>query len=134
MGGWPDGLGKGRVKLLGMLPREKIIEAMTDSQLFLHTAVKDPCPNAIFEAICMGLPVIYNPGVGSSSEIVGNCGIALDETDLTKTITQARQQLSQLQKTVLAQRKRYSVKYAAFRYGQIFEEQTLRGSTTAPAV
>jgi glycosyltransferase involved in cell wall biosynthesis len=123
MGAWPEGLPTRRVQLLGMLPREQMIEAMASCHFFLHTAIKDPCPNAVFEALCSGLPVIYNPGPGSSEEIVGACGIALDEEDLARTIAKAYENFNHLRSTVLSNRTRYTARYAAARYRKVFEQQ-----------
>lgn len=121
LGAWPEGLAQGRVQLLGMQPRERMIEAMTACHFFLHTAIKDPCPNAIFEAVCAGLPVIYNPGPGSSAEIVGPCGIPLDEARPNRTLAQARERLHELQRTVSSHRLRFTIGHAASLYGQVFE-------------
>jgi glycosyltransferase involved in cell wall biosynthesis len=121
MGAWPEGLPTRKVRLLGMLQRDRMIEAMASSHFFLHTAIKDPCPNAIFEAICAGLPVIYNPGPGSSAEIVNLCGFPLDENDLQNTINQARQVIDELHSIVLANRSRFTIDTASARYRQVLE-------------
>lgn len=129
LGNWPDdGTDPGRVRLLGMQASEQMITAMSSSHYFLHSAVKDPCPNAVFEAVCAGLPVVYHPGPGSSREIVGDCGIAIDESDLVETVVQARRQLAALRTTVLAQRDRFAISNAAARYRAVFE-QVIKGQT-----
>jgi len=128
MGAWPEGLPTRKVRLLGMLPRERMIEAMATAHFFLHTAIKDPCPNAIFEAVCAGLPVIYNPGPGSSREIVNLCGLPLDENDLQNTINQARWHINDLHSTVLANRSRFTIETASARYRQVFENCVRFGS------
>lgn len=125
MGAWPEGLPTSRVQLLGMLPRERMIEVMATCHFFLHTAIKDPCPNAVFEALCSGLPVIYNPGPGSSTEIVGSCGLALDEADLDSTVAKAFLHFNQLRNTVLSHRARFTAGYAATRYRNVFEQQAV---------
>lgn len=130
LGAWPEGLDTGRVRLLGIRPREDIIAAMAQCHFFLHPAVKDPCPNSVFEAVCAGLPVIYNPGPGSSTEIVGTCGLALDEQNLAATVALARQQLDALRSEVLSSRWRFSIGHAAARYREVFEHLAV---TTAPA-
>ena len=85
----------------GGVYQDKMVEEMKTCHYFLHTAIKDPCPNAIFEAICMGLPVIFNPAIGSSPEIVGDIGLALQENDLASTIRRARVQLLELREILL---------------------------------
>lgn len=129
LGVWPEGVSTGRVKLLGMQSQQQMIEAMAKCHYFLHTAIKDPCPNAVFEALCAGLPVIYNPGPGSSREIVDSCGLALNEENLADTVTKAHQHLTQLRSAVLDHRARFAIAYAASRYRKIFEQQaTASGS------
>lgn len=120
LGAWPNNLDSARVKLLGMQPREKMTEVMSMCHYFLHTAIKDPCPNAIFEAIYSGLPVIYNPAPGSSAEIVGSCGFALDEKDLAKTVETARRRLDELRAMVIGSREYYGITRAANQYIDAF--------------
>lgn len=121
LGVWPQGLDPGRVRLLGMQSREEMVKAFAGCHYFLHPAIKDPCPNSIFEAICAGMPVIYNPAPGSSEEIVGACGIALDENDLAATLAAARVQLTALRKAVVEQRGNYTISRAADQYRAVFE-------------
>lgn len=121
-GAWPNDLNPQRVSLLGMQSKEKMIEVMAECHYFFHPAVKDPCPNSVFEAVCAGLPVIYNPGPGSSREIVGACGLALDECDLAKTALAARRELSVLRENVLDSRHRFAISHSASQYRAVFEE------------
>jgi len=122
LGAWPDNVNSRSVRLLGMQARDQMVAAMSNSHYFLHPAVKDPCPNTVFEAVCAGLPVVYNPGPGSSSEIVGPCGVALDESDLEQTVALARRSLDSLRATVMGQRHQYAVSNAASRYRVVFEQ------------
>jgi glycosyltransferase involved in cell wall biosynthesis len=121
LGAWPKGLDSGRVRLLGMLSRDEMMKVFADCHYFLHPAIKDPCPNSIFEAICSGLPVIYNPAIGSSREIVGHCGIPLDEADLSRTINAAREQFIMLRNIVIEKRDNYTITRAASEYRTLFE-------------
>jgi len=126
LGAWPKDIDSGKVNLLGTLSREKMVEKMKQCHYFLHTAIKDPCPNAIFEAICMGLPVIYNPDIGSSAEIVADNGLPLDVSNLKDTVDQARSKLQELHKVVLLNRSNYKIKSATKEYTKIFEELMTR--------
>ena len=116
-----------RVKRLGMQSREQMVEALSACHYFLHTGIKDACPNVLFEAMTVGLPVIYNPGVGSSREIVQDCGLPLDEADLKTTVLEARQQLPALRATVLGARGRFTIAHAADVYRRVFEETAAGG-------
>jgi glycosyltransferase involved in cell wall biosynthesis len=121
LGAWPTGLDVGNVRCLGMQPPEQMLSALTQAHYFVHPAVKDPCPNSIFEAICAGLPVIYNPAPGSSAEIVGECGFPLDEDRLEDTVARARANFAELSAAVVRLRHRYGIEHAAARYMQVFD-------------
>jgi glycosyltransferase involved in cell wall biosynthesis len=116
MGAWPRNLDPGNVQLLGMLPHKDMLNAFADAHFLLHPAIKDPCPNVVFEAICAGLPIIYSPGPGSSREIVGECGFPLDEANLAGSIDLARSSLADFRANVLRCRGQYRIDHAGARY------------------
>lgn len=120
LGVWPDDVDPMRVNLLGTQSRAQMIETISDCHYFLHTAIKDPCPNVIFEAVTAGLPVIYNPGPGSSSEIVQDCGLAIDEADLAQTVSLARRGIDGFRTAVFASRGRFAIGQAASCYRDVF--------------
>jgi glycosyltransferase involved in cell wall biosynthesis len=120
LGAWPEGIPLGKVRLLGMQSREGMLKTLAQAHFFLHPALNDPCPNAVFEALCAGLPVIYNPGPGSSTEIVGYCGLPLDERNLAKTTREARSQYNELRNEVLKNRHRFSIEFATLGYCDVF--------------
>jgi glycosyltransferase involved in cell wall biosynthesis len=119
-GVWPEKLPPGKVILKGMLDKIALSELYRTAHYFIHPAIKDPCPNAIFEAICSGLPVLYNPDSGSSAEIVQQCGLLIDETCLEQVLINARE--NYLQKISLVKEKKpyYTIKRAAKEYMEIF--------------
>jgi glycosyltransferase involved in cell wall biosynthesis len=119
-GAWPKGLNPGNVRLLGTLTRFEMAKLYAEAHLFMHPAVKDPCPNAIFEAVCAGLPVLYNPGPGSSLEIVGECGMALNEDAMENTLLEAQQNLGNLQEIVRDRRLYYRIDRAVADYAAVF--------------
>ena len=119
-GAWPKAVNPGNVRLLGTLTRFEMAELYAGAHLFMHPAVKDPCPNAVFEAVCAGLPVLYNPGPGSSREIVSDCGMALDEDALEDSLQEARQRLVDMQQTVRARRGYYHIDRAVAAYSAVF--------------
>lgn len=119
-GNWPENLDTGRVQLMKMADSRQIVRAMEECHYYLHPAIKDPCPNAIFEAICAGLPVIYHAGPGSSAEIVGENGFALNENNLTILVDMARGRYQELRALVLANRSYYTIGRAANEYSEAF--------------
>ncbi len=120
LGAWPGALPSQRVRLLGKLSSEDMLSVFSGAHYFLHPAIHDPCPNAVFEAVCAGLPVIYNSGPGSSAEIVGSCGISLDENDLAATVQALRSRYPELRGEVLQDRQRFSIKRAISAYCNVF--------------
>ena len=123
---WPAGLNSANVTRHGLLTREQIAALFATSHCLFHPAVKDPCPNSIFEALVGGLPVIYNPGPGSSAEIVGECGLPLAEQDLGSTVEMLRERLGALCEKVLETRSAYLASHSADRYRSVFEQVMLQ--------
>jgi glycosyltransferase involved in cell wall biosynthesis len=120
-GNWPGDVDPRNVRRRGMVTREEMARAYGQCDYFFHPAVKDPCPNAIFEAICSGLPVIYNSGPGSSGEIVGPNGFALDESSLSDTVEIARGLLPELKAAVIRNRAYYTIRRATGQYRNVFD-------------
>lgn len=120
-GAWPKGVAVEKVKLMGTCGQQELAENYTRAHYFLHTAIKDPCPNVLFEAICSGLPILYNPDQGSSREIVGDNGVALDVNDLASSLERARSELSRLQERVRATRDYYRIDRAMAAYADAFQ-------------
>ena len=90
IGNWPTNIDSQNVKILGVLNKIDIRSTYLKAHFLLHPAIKDPCPNVLFEAILNGLPVIFNSDVGSSTEIIKNNGLALNLDNLNDTISEAR--------------------------------------------
>lgn len=119
-GAWPKGMNTGNVRLMGTCDSTTMARHYAQAHMFLHPAIKDPCPNAVFEAVCSGLPVLYNPDIGSSAEIVGENGIALDLTDLAGGLTAAKGGLVDLQQRVRQNRSYYHIGRATHAYADTF--------------
>ena len=120
LGAWPEDLPTARVRLLGMQSHEEMLKTLGQAHYFLHPALNDPCPNAVFEALCAGLPVIYNPGPGSSSEIIGSCGLPLDGDNLANTVREAKLRYKELRDQVLKNRHRFRIDAATSGYRDVF--------------
>lgn len=121
-GAWPKGLDTGSVKMMGTCDSQTMAAHYANAHMFLHPAIKDPCPNAIFEAICAGLPILFNDGQGSSAEIVGENGLAIDQRDLAATVDGAKAKLAILQQRVRKNRSYYRIDRATAEYVKIFEK------------
>ena len=62
---------KENVKLLGGLPREKVFQVLSESDIFVLTSNWEGFPRTILEAMSCGLPVIASD-VGGANEVVDN--------------------------------------------------------------
>lgn len=120
IGNWPKKLNSRNVILKGKLDIPEIKKIFLGSDYFFHPAIHDPCPNVIFEAICSGLPVIYNLGAGSSGEIVKSCGFGFIDSNIYEISKMARENLKALQKIVYRERYKYSIDFAAAKYENTF--------------
>ena len=132
IGRWPDSEDKKNVKLLGIFGRENIADAFRSSHIFLHTAVKDPCPSVIFEAICCGLPVIYNDSIGSSKEIVQNNGLPINEGNPQETIEHVKKNYYELKENIKNSRDYYSIARVADQYIKVFSEVSSSNENVDP--
>jgi len=121
---WPRGLDQGKVELAGILSHDELARLYSSGHYFVHPAVHDVCPNSLVEGLCAGLPAIYNPGLGSGSELGGKFGIALNEDDLPGTIARARKQYGRLATSLAADRHYYSIERAAPSYMNVFKRVT----------
>lgn len=76
--------------------------------------------NSVIEALNAGLPVIYNPQPGSSQELVQEAGLALDESNLERTITQARERIDLLRSHAIERREVFKLDPVAGQYMAAF--------------
>jgi len=119
-GVWPANMNQGKVELAGVLSHDEMARLYERGHYFLHPAIRDVCPNSLIEGLCAGLPAIYNPGLGSGSELGGRFGIALDENNLPGTVARARSQYERLATALAGDRDYYSIERAAPSYVSIF--------------
>jgi glycosyltransferase involved in cell wall biosynthesis len=129
IGRWPSDIDPGRVIMLGMLDPAAIAAVHRDwADAFLHPAERDICPNAVVEAMCAGLPVIFHP-VGGTAELVGAGGVSVDESDVASSLDQLRATYDACRQHVLAARPGLSAEVAAARYLEIFRDVTAAART-----
>jgi glycosyltransferase involved in cell wall biosynthesis len=119
-GVWPAELDQGKVELAGVLSHDEMARLYECGHYFLHPAIRDVCPNSLIEGLCAGLPAIYNPGLGSGSELGSRFGIPVDENDLPGTVVRARKQYERLATALSVNRHYYSIDRAATNYIRIF--------------
>ena len=69
------------IKLLGLIPPEKIITNLSDSDIFVHPSHIENAPNSVDEAMLLGMPVITTFAGGTSSLISEKEGILIQDGD-----------------------------------------------------
>lgn len=74
------------VKWLGQIPREKVFEIMLDSDVLVHTSIKEAASAVILESLSAGLPVVCHDAFGMSFAINNNCGIKIPFISPAKSI------------------------------------------------
>lgn len=71
-----------RVKLLGVLPREKVFDVLKKSNIFVLTSNWEGFPRSILEAMSCGLPVIASNVGGVQESISEDCGFIVERGDV----------------------------------------------------
>lgn len=120
IGAWPDYIDKKGVNCLGVIEHRAMMDILRESHYFVHPAIKDPCPNSMIEALCAGVPVLYNPGIGSGRELGEEHGIAMDLNNLQDTVAAARRLYNELVGDLAEERTQYSIQAAAEKYWGCF--------------
>jgi glycosyltransferase involved in cell wall biosynthesis len=120
-GNWPNAVPQNNVQLLGVLEHDALIKYMCDVHYFLHPSLYDVCPNSLIEALALGLPALYHPGPTSSSELVEDNGIAIDESDLENVIIEARERYNDIVQASQSSRKKHGIKRCAEQYANVFK-------------
>ena len=70
------------VRLLGNLPREEVLRAVGEADVFLHAAVSEGFGNALLEAQAMEMPVVASDGDGAGENVAdGETGFVVPRRD-----------------------------------------------------
>ena len=67
-----------KVKLLGALPREKVLAILKESNIFVLTSSWEGFPRSILEAMSYGLPVIASNVGGVQESVSEDCGFVVE--------------------------------------------------------
>lgn len=121
LGAWPDKVDKKNVECLGVIEHSAMMEVFKEAHYFAHPAIKDVCPNSMVEALCAGVPVLYNPDIGSGKELGAKHGIAIDVENLQGTIEKAKSRYNDLVEDLAEKRRQYSIQGAAEKYLNCFQ-------------
>lgn len=120
VGNWCPIVPKGKVMLLGVLPPQGVAQVMRESDVFVHAAHNDPCPNVVVEALSCGLPILYRP-TGGTPELAGEYGVPIGD-DLSECVEQIRHRYPELRAKIFGSLDRFSITTCAKAYLSAFEE------------
>ncbi len=128
-GNFPDMPARANIVRLGYVQRDRLPFVLRGCDLYVHLAENDPCPNVVLEALASGLPVIYRNS-GGTPELVGDCGLAIDEISFPHAVAQLRADLPAAR---AAARKRAVSQFAG---DVIFPRyiETIRAATPGPVI
>jgi glycosyltransferase involved in cell wall biosynthesis len=65
------------IRFTGPMDQKSLLNELQKSDVFVFTSYADNCPNAVIEALAVGLPVVCSP-VGGTCELVGDHGALLE--------------------------------------------------------
>lgn len=125
VGNWCKEVDVRKVKVIPPVKQEELSLYYKDSDLFLHAAEDDPCPNVVLEALCSGLPIIYHNS-GGTKELAANYGVPLPEIiskeSLTATIKKIKTDYGLYVDRIENDMKRFSIDTVAEQYLAVFEK------------
>jgi glycosyltransferase involved in cell wall biosynthesis len=121
-GQWPEGVPIKNVNLKGLATNFELSSKMKDYHYLYHPATRDACPNSVIEALCSGLPVIFNPENSGTGELVEAAGIEINEKDMRKIIDRAKAEIEIKRYQVLKVREKFRLKKIMKEYIECFEK------------
>lgn len=68
------------VSFVGAVPHEHLFDALTDADVFMHTALEESFGAVLAEALAVGLPVVAGGASGAVPWVVGEAGRLVDVT------------------------------------------------------
>ena len=120
IGNWCPDVEPGNVKILGIKTTQEIAQLMRGSDVLVHMAENDPCPNVVLEGLASGLPILYKHS-GGSHELAGDYGIPLSE-DFNKDIDEIHDRFPELRQKVLDANSTFLIEQCAINYLDVFQQ------------
>ncbi len=122
-GTWPDDISPAKINLCGVLDHSGLKDLMSRCHYFYHPAIRDACPNSLIEGLHAGMPALYNAGEGSSKELAEKLGVALNESNLSATVSKARNAYYSLTTALAENKDQFGIGRAAEDYYKTFQSQ-----------
>ena len=79
-------LGLSNIKWLGHVDKVKVEELMLESDILVHTSIKEAASAVILESLSSGLPIVCHNSFGMSHAITKGCGMLVDFKSLDDSI------------------------------------------------
>jgi glycosyltransferase involved in cell wall biosynthesis len=70
----------GQVRFVGSVVHEQVLEAMAQSDVFMHAALEESFGAVLAEALAIGIPVVAGAESGAVPWVVGDAGCLVDVT------------------------------------------------------
>lgn len=80
----------------GWVAREKALQIMQESHLFVITSLSDATSTVLLEALSLGLPIITLNHLGFSNIVTNGCGIKIDIHSKQQVVTDIAQTIESL--------------------------------------
>lgn len=119
IGNWCDSVPRGNVKLVGIKTASEIAEIMRQSDILIHAAENDPCPNVVLEALASGLPILYKDS-GGVDELAKDYGVPIIG-DINSSVEEIKDKYLKLRGKILEDLHLFSIEHAADKYLKVFE-------------
>ncbi len=119
VGNWCDSIPQGQVKLVGIKTASEISEIMRQSDILVHAAEIDTCPNVVLEALASGLPILYKDSAGTA-ELAKGYGVPIFN-DIKSSVEEIKDKYLELRNKILDDLHLFSIEYIADKYLKVFE-------------
>jgi len=121
IGNWCASIPQGDIKVLGTMTAPEIAGIMRRCDIFVHPAENDTCPNVVLEALASGLPILYRDS-GGTAELAKGYGVPIASDNISQSLNEIRERYTDIREKIFADLQMFSIKHAAEKYLEVFEE------------
>ena len=128
-------LNRDYIEYKGVMDTKSVASELQDSDIFIYTQLNPPCPNAVIEAVCCGLPVVgFNGGAMKEilffqKELLSDAGNNLfqeyqdyDINDFVKKISHCIENYPDFRKLSLIYCKKFDMSDSLAEYVKVFKK------------
>jgi len=113
--------------MAGELPKEGVLAELSKADIFVFTSQEEGCPNAVLEAMSVGLPTVALNVVGVNEIVDNNVGFLVEQQDefiaIINSLSKKRDMLEEKSKITLeAVKNKFSIDTMINGYLDVFEK------------